>query len=432
MSSPIQAFGRILLQSNPQKIRKKGLSKTLKKDQVDRVVREMGQQKAAQHLGVNRSTLRDFCYRNKISTRKDPKAQSSVVLKENEVEITSDPTTDVSDPEKIVKDRGLNPKEWEFIGMTVNEWDSPTGEKLRQLKVQLRRKEQANLILPARTDGPSFKKPKATKVHKDGSLFVFCGDQQAPYHDPVLHEKLCLFLEDQQPHTVVNIGDTIDLPDISRYKANPEVHKPVQDGVDAGYRVLRDERSATPDSHIVKLIGNHDVRLRDFVLANTPQLYGLKRADIGSDDAPILSPQYLLRLDELGIELIGDNANWEHGQFNASKYLAARHGWISTKGAGTSAQKTLEALGYSIIVGHTHRLALIHKTMHDINGIDMKVLAAAESGCLCSVDVKGLGFAAAPDWQQGYATATIWPDGHFKIDLATYVKGNLYWRGNKY
>lgn len=403
----------------------------LDKVEVAKKVEELGQQKAAQYFGVNRSTFRDYLYLNELPTRKirsEKTNEAKITVGENTVEVTSDIGMEISDPEKIVRERGLDPKDWEFDRMTVNEWDGVNGEKQRQLKVGLKRKVIANLpIVPARIDGPEFKKPKLK--NKKSGLYVFLGDQQAPYQDNALIEKVNLFLEEHKPHTIVNIGDTMDLPEISKYKKNPEREASPQDSVDNAYKILKGQRKASENSRIVKLVGNHDVRLRDFSIEWVPEIYGLSQA-LQSDF--VLGPKHLLRLDELQIELIGDNDAYEHGQFNVSKYLAARHGWIATKGSGSSALKTLEHLGYSVVVGHTHRLSLVHKTMHDINGKGKQILTAGESGCLCKVEADGQGFAPSPDWQQGFITAQVYEDGFFKLDTAVYVNGNLLWRDNRY
>lgn len=402
-------------------------------------VRELGRDKAAEYFEMNKSTFRDYLYRNNLPTKKTTQGESKpgVTIKDgNTAEVTSEALPDVSDPEKIVIERGLNPNDWEFSGMTVNEWDSPTGDTLRQLKVQLTRKTPLEFEWPVRTDGPRWTKPKKKKISKDGSLFLFKGDEQAPFHDKGFHEKLMLLIEEEDFHTIVNIGDTNDLPTISRYKSNPEheARAEVQDCVTAGYGLVRDEREAGGDDvRIIKLIGNHDVRLREIVLEWIPELHGLKRAIInGKEEAPVLSPEFLMRFDELGVECIGDHGSYEHGQFTVSKYLAARHGWIATKGSGSSALKTLEHLGYSIIFGHTHRQSQVFKTRHDIGGNSIELITGVETGCCCRVDTTGLGFAPAPDWQNGAATAIVYPDGKFHIDLMQYVDGELYWRGNRY
>jgi hypothetical protein len=405
--------------------------------EVGEKVLELGRTEAAKYFKVNNSTFRDFLYREGLPTRKarQEKAEAKLTIKPDSAEVTTAPTEgDLESNEQIVISRGLNPDEWEFTGMVDSEWDSPTGETLRSRKITLARKKPGTFIGPARTDGPTWKAPKAKKIGKDGALFFVGGDDQAPFHDPYLEEKKLLFLEDNNFHTIIKIGDTMDFPNISRYKKNPEVEEiaTVNNCVTSGYEIIRKERIAAPDARIVKLIGNHDVRLRDFILNTVPELHGLRRAQIeGQNEASVFSPTFLLRLDELGVELVGDNENYEHGEVKISKYLAARHGWYARKGAGSSALTTLDHLLYSVLVGHTHRLALVHKTIHNIDG-DLTTLVAGETGCLCSVDKKGLGYTPSPDWQQGAATVEVWPDGKFHVDLVNFLDGDLIWRGNRY
>lgn len=408
----------------------------LDKKEVAEKVLQVGRNQAAKHFGVNPSTFRDFLYRENLPTQKErqQKNESKLTIKPDSATVTSAPSLELEEPEEIVKERGLNPDEWEFTGMTDSEWDSPTGETLRSRKITLVRKQAGTFIGPARIDGPKFKAPKKKSISKDGSLFVIGGDDQAPFHNRQLAEKKCEFLEQVQPHTIVKIGDTMDFPTISKYKSNPEVEEiaQVNDCINSGYEVTRDERVAAPDARIVKLIGNHDVRLRDFILNWVPELHGLKRAQLeGVEEASVFSPEFLLRLDELGVELVGDNENYQLGEFKISKYIAARHGWYANKKSGVSALNTLDHLLYSVLVGHTHRLAVVHKTTHNIDG-DLTILAAAETGCLCEVDKKGLSHAPSPDWQPGFATVEVYPDGKFHIDLVNYVDGSLYWRGNRY
>jgi len=40
----------------------------------------------------------------------------------------------------------------------------------------------------------------------------------------------------------------------------------------------------------------------------------------------------------------------------------------------------------------------------------------------------GLGYAAQPRWVQGFATASVWKDGSFTVDLARYEDGVVRWR----
>lgn len=382
-------------------------------------------------LDVSRHSVRRF--KDKLGLTKGAEKESTKIGP-NDTTLISDAGIDTSDPDKVVRDRGLDPDEWEYNSITVNEWDSPTGETLRQLKINLTRKEPILPLIPARTDGPKWEKPKDKPVPDQGILVFITGDDQAPFQDPGFHDKKCQLISEVQPDHIVKIGDTNDFPTISKYKKNPEIEEraKVEHCIDAGYQLLRDEREAAPNAKMTKLIGNHDVRLRDYVIAFAPELHGFRRAiKDGQVEPSVFSPEFYMRLDELGIDLVGDNANYEHGELKLSKYLATRHGWIATKGSGSSALKTLEHLGYSILVGHTHRLSLVHKTTYDIDG-ELEILAAAETGCGCRIDKEGLGYTPSPDWQHGGATAQIYPDGTFHIDLINWIDGSIYWRGSKF
>lgn len=355
---------------------------------------------------------------------------SGMVMSGDEAAITSKPSTTMKTAEDLMEERDLNPEEWEIISVIVNTWDSPTGDTLNQLKVHLKRKVPMNVIAPARTDGPTFKAKK--KAKEDTTRVVLVGDQQAPYQDERLHDAFCNFLADYQPHKGVLIGDTIDLPDISRHPANPETDVTVQECIDAGYNILKNYREANEDTAWQKLAGNHDERLRRIVVDNVRQIYGVRRAAVPGEilDSPVLDVSYLLRLDELGIEYTNPNGDYEQAQVTLSPNLAARHGWIARKGSGASALATLDHLGYSVVIGHSHRQSLVHKTYHTIEGKPY-TLAAAETGCMCRID-GGLGYAVSPNWQNGFTTAEIFPDGTFKLDLATYVDGKLYFRNTTY
>lgn len=359
--------------------------------------------------------------------------KSKLRIDGDEATATSNVDSELSNPNSLLKERGLSPDEWEVTNIKVNEWDGPTGEPCKQLTVHAKRRfEQLSLLQPAYEPdsyvAPTKSKPKGDKPR----LVVFAGDQQAPYHDTDLHDKFCSWLDANKPDYGILMGDTVDFPDISRHAPNPEWDRTAQDCINSGYLLLRDYVQSSTDTVWTKLMGNHDERIRNRLINLYTNLYGLRRADVPGEDveAPALCVSNLLRLDALGIKFAQPNGGYQHAQVQVSKHLAARHGWIASKGSGTSALSTLRHLGYSIIVGHTHRQSLVHKTTHDIDGAP-STLAAAETGCLCKLQ-DGLGYTVAPDWQNGFATASVWPDGTFKIDLATYANGKLYYRDQRY
>jgi hypothetical protein len=366
---------------------------------------------------------------------KEASDEHQVKIEGDDAEVTTKPVANekpqIGDPEDFMRAHGIDPDEWEITSQKLNWWDSPTGDTLYQQTVHLKRKQSELLIVAARSDGwtpPAHEGFTRTRseVDYDGKLVVFVGDQQAPFHDKNLHRLFCDWLEDNEPDEGVLIGDTVDFPDISRHRLNPENTATVNECIQSGYDLLRGYVEASQHTFWRKLAGNHDERLRNTLLDRAAALYGVARA---GEKESVLSVSHLLRLDELGIEYIDPQGGYSNGQVRVSDHLAARHGWLTAKGSGASALKTLEHLGYSVVIGHTHRQSLVYKTTHDIDG-QTTTLAAAETGCMCRAD--GLGYAVTPDWQQGWATATIYADGKFRLDHATYVNGTLMWRDQRY
>lgn len=355
----------------------------------------------------------------------------------DEASVTSDPRAwkdYLNDTGSLLRERGLDPDDWEIHSLIVNEWDSPTGETLKQLKVHLKRKKILEMVVPARVSLGKVWRPRVFHITSDTEpeLVVFVGDQHAPFHDPELHKRFCHFLELNAPERAVLMGDLLELSLIGRHPDEPDWPGGTQVCLDAGGQIVVDYRQASEDTAWRMLPGNHDERLRRIVIDKLADWYKLSPARVTSlpDLPPIHDPVHLLRLDELGVEYIRPEGNYKSAQYMVSPYLAAKHGERARKGSGSSAIATLENLDHSIIIGHTHRQSLVQKTVYQVDRTG-RLLQAAETGCMARIE-EGLGYAPQPDWSNGFATASIWPDGTFKLDLATYVDGRLYWRDERY
>lgn len=369
-----------------------------------------------------------------------PGEAPGVKIENDQVELVTSPqpwdSASLTDTDTLLRERGLDPEDWDVASLVVNEWDSPSGYPLKQFKVHLHRKKALNMVTPARMPGDYRRNRPKVQVGQTSfsraRLVVLAGDQQAPFHNSHLHDLFLEWLDFNQPDEGVLIGDTMDFPDISRHPNNPEWAATTQECIDAAYLLLRDYVQMSEGTHWTKLSGNHDERLRRAIIDRIADIYGLRKAQVPGDveDLPLLDVANILRLDELGIDYIRPNGGYNHAQHKLSKYLAVRHGWIARKGSGASALATLNHLGYSVTVGHTHRLSQVFQTVHDIDG-KPTTLTAVETGCMCRIE-EGLGYTPAPDWQNGFATATIWPNGFFSIDLAKYVDGSLLYRDQRY
>jgi predicted phosphodiesterase len=340
--------------------------------------------------------------------------------------------------EQWLIDEGLDPDIYLLDAITHNRWGPEDGDLSKsyvQTKIKARKKNPDQAVLPARVDGPKFKKPRTVKSYKTKpKLIVFASDQHAPYNDKRLHELFLEFLREHKPHEIILGGDLIDMPTVSRHINQPGWAASVQQGVDAGYLLCRDIREAAPKAVIKMLEGNHDIRLKTALLKDLKDLYGVGAAIDNPEDERVaaLSLTRLLRLDELKIDLITDpeaSSRYETAKIEICPGLTAIHGLVATRGAGRSVVKTMQDLdGSSLIQGHSHRASLTSRTVHGADG--PRILWGCESGVMCDMSL-AKAYTANPDWSQGFVMATIWPDSKFILELVRYEESSLLYRGSR-
>lgn len=390
------------------------------------------QRRAAAAVGVAESTLRYHLNGRSTSTGRDPEAERPYVrVTEDEAVIVAKPSKSVTDPHQLMLQMGLDPADWDNPSCVINQWGDASDPSY-QLKLRLERRKPTKFVTPAVHVPPVIRsaRPAYSGVSNDT---VVLGDQQAPYEDPEAHALVLQVLKDLKPTAVVLTGDTVDFPDISRHKDNPEWHVSTQECIDAGYRLIRDYVEAADTASFTKLIGNHDERIRNEILNRAERLYGVRPAPTEDDPDPLeaLSLRRLLHLDKLGVNLIQPNGNYTHAQFPIRSDLVVRHGWLT--GANAPA-KSLQSIDFNLIVGHTHRQSITKRLVHDHEG-RVREQFAVETGCLCRLE-GGLGYAVDPNWAQGFAVATTWEDGSVNAELATIKndggRKSLFFRGEKW
>lgn len=351
------------------------------------------------------------------------------------IELVTEPTPyELGDIEGLLRDRGLDPDDWEIGYATVNEWDQYAGRdeadneprviKLRQLKVSLKRKADLDWLFPAVEVEKRWRQPRRKRKPSD-QLAVICGDQQATYHDEALHEAFCRWLADVQPNLGGLTGDTMDMPTISRHPDRPHWNATPQDCINGAYRLLSDYRDASPKTRWKKLLGNHDKRLENEMLARAERMYGLAPAQIpdAAPNLPSYSVRNLLHLDALDIELVGlEGEKWELFEMTLAPGVVVRHKLPTKEKAGR--------LGRTIFAGDSHRQSVRPVTFWD--GDEPRTETMVEVGCMCQIG-RGLGYVDHPDWQQGFATAALAKDGSVVgIDLAKWDGSRLVWRGDRW
>lgn len=174
-------------------------------------------------------------------------------------------------------------------------------------------------------------------------------DIQYPFHDKLALSKLLKVAKDIQPDTILQIGDGIDFPTVSRWAKDTALeYAPIlQEHIDGFKGLLAEFREACPNSTMLWLEGNHDLRLKQFVTTYAPALGSLRALEI----------QNLFGLDELGVQYlkgplrVGTNTYAVHGH-ESGGYSSTANAWDL---------KFLKRYGSdkNFIFGHTHQPFLL-------------------------------------------------------------------------
>lgn len=179
---------------------------------------------------------------------------------------------------------------------------------------------------------------------------VVVPDLQMPYDDPTALRKVLQVIQDIQPDAVVQIGDLIDMPQVSRWTKGTagEYTTTLQSHIDdVKARFLSPLREAAPKAALTWVSGNHDERITDYL---SKYGYPLKALDA-------LSMESLFALDAYGVEYvkgphqIGSNTYAIHGH-ESGGYCASASAWDTkfSKRYGSE---------FSYVFGHTHSPFLI-------------------------------------------------------------------------
>lgn len=297
---------------------------------------------------------------------------------------------------------------------------------------------------PARIT-PSRRKP----VERDyKSLFVF-SDAQIDYRRIIDHEtqetelvplhderamKLARFIcRDLRPDYIINLGDSVDLAALSRFKADSDHF---QATIGPSFQRMHDYyaelRADNPDARILEVDSNHNVRLKNFMLKNAPQLYGVHRAG-EKDKYPVMSYPYLANLGHLGVEWYG---GYGSAEFVYNDELHFRHGTLSNSRSSTAAKASDPEV--SVIQGHAHRAEIFHRTNRA-----GKYLASIVVPALCRTDGVVPSYWSAindenrpvkhqENWQQGAMHIRDYGGGNYQYDMILFRDGQAFYNGKEY
>lgn len=347
----------------------------------------------------------------------------------NTREIVSRPQRDEPPkPEHVMNMCGLDPKEWNIEKQTVNTWETTfKGQPipLYQLKLWLVRKEPV-------AQWPELRGAKVTMwpdepqvyASKKDELVVVVPDAQIGYKTDgtPLHDERALaivgtYITEKQPGRVVLLGDMLDLPDwTDKFLVSPDFRNTTQPALDRLAQWIAEWRQYAGE--VVYIEGNHEKRLRDAVVRHIPAMYGLRPAMMPEDLPPMYSLPYLLGLEQLDVEWVG---NYPQGEYWINDNLRCTHAQQLGNRGGLTVAKSLIGARCSTIYGHAHRMESAHVTVRGRKGL--RVYGSYCIGTLARLDGVVPSNAAECDWQQGFATVNVQGE-YFQVHMHNIYNGN--------
>lgn len=346
---------------------------------------------------------------------------------------------------ELIQENGLDPAEWAVVSVTLNKWDALCAavdgvnatKTMRQVKVSLRSIVDIMAVLPAPAawTGPKFTPARSrhpfARVSSTWQIVV-TADDQAPYHNEPLHIATCMALRELQPRKVAHLGDLCDYTNISKHADHALIKADVDTCTQAGVDILVGEREAAPDAEFQILAGNHDIRPLTELLNRAERMADIHCAKLPGETMRerVLDLRKLWRLDDLGIEYVENARGWMHGELDlvpGPRGLAAVHGDRTGKNV---ALNTLESVGRSVLMGHTHRPESVYQWNPTI-GFEMRAMVI---GAQCAVrGDKGFPtFATRDKWLQGGALVTVHSDGEWTAERMRWNGESLFTHGHRW
>src|SRR5437667_6356470 len=225
-------------------------------------------------------------------------------------------------------------------------------------------------------------------------IAVIANDFQIPFHDEKALWLFKMFLRRERPDWLILNGDFQDFWEISSYDLTPRSGKDFEREIETGRSILRSFRRSLPRARITWIEGNHEFRMRKYLIQNARELYGL----------PGVSVPDIFDLKRLKIEYAAchEMATKFTDNFIRVGDLYVEH-WDRVSKHGAYAAKLLvEEKGVSILQGHTHRFGAHARTI-----VDGRVLLGIENSSMCA---RRQSYLSDPNWQLGFSVVYFQPN----------------------
>lgn len=255
-----------------------------------------------------------------------------------------------------------------------------------------------------------------------------------PFHDERAIDVALQVADHVGVDKIINLGDYLDLGEASRFVKEPGFALTTQPSIDYGTELLARQRQIVgPDGEIIYIEGNHDFRLKRWILENAGWAFGLRRGELPAS-WPVLSVPSLMRFDELGVEFV---EGYPAGIHYVNDNFACVHG-ERVNSSGSTAERVIDDERVSLAFGHIHKIEDAYKTVRTPKG--PKTRRATSLGCLCRTDGAVPGTRNGPrhdglspkrqeNWQQAVGVVTYQDgDGPFSLEVIPIFEGWALYR----
>lgn len=231
--------------------------------------------------------------------------------------------------------------------------------------------------------------------------WLILSDIHVPYHDRTTLE---LAVTEAKRRGVVGVllnGDTLDSHEISNHDREPSAPRYV-DEIDTGKKLLAWIRAQFPKARIVLKEGNHEERLRRYIIQRAPALFGLEGIDLPD----------LMHLADCGAEWVCDKRVIQLGK------LCVVHGHEYRGGGGVMPARWLYLRAkYVSMCGHFHRSS--EHGERNIRGTEERSWSL---GCACFLYPR---YMPLNSWNHGFAFVDLFADGGFSVENKRVFKGAI-------
>lgn len=245
-------------------------------------------------------------------------------------------------------------------------------------------------------------------------------DLQMPFHDPLALKKIVQVAETVQPDQIVQVGDLIDFPQVSRWTKGTvgEYTETLQEHIDQ----VRDEffspmRRVAPKATFLWKAGNHDQRIYDYV-----KKYGYPLKSLRA-----LSMENLFELEKFDVEYVRDiriistHTKLLHGHENG--------GYAPNISAWKNKYRLKHGSQFNYVFGHTHTPGLDSWAFGENGTVKNRWIMNAGS----IMDPHHATYLAdgSPDWTMSFGFLrddgkATYPDMIFMSNRKFYFEGERY------